>query len=353
MFHNRLKTILADIILFPLIAFAMVCVFVISGCQTIITFDRWKEIATIKSGKTHLIPSTWPDKYPDMPMMKPGAKITVIDQGGPGVITNIHSSAYILKYGEWNVPQMASLMIRVWYDHHPRPAIEMPFMDFLADIQAKSAYFNTIYFSKVKQSHNFRLPMPFQNHIKIEIENPSDKFLHGYIDVQWDKVDKIDKDCGYLMANFKSGSMDMASDITMWDIKSAGTVVAHWLQLEADDPSCTDGQMICEANQEIYLDGDEKPSMEYLGTEDVYGFSWGFHGIQSDFFAAILKWDALPNGGTRVAMLRARELDRITFRNSCKLLLTYLYDKGVIENAKARGGIPVEYRSCVYYYAKP
>lgn len=329
-------------------------IFVTTSCDSKYTPERWKEIATIKSGKTHVIPSTWPDKYPDMPMMTPGAIITIIDQDGPGVVTNIHSSAYILKYSEWTPSEAESLRIRVWYDNNPTPAIEMPFMDFLADVQGKSTYFSTIYFSKVKQSHNFRLPMPFRRHIKINVENLSDKLLHGYMDVQWDKVDKIDDDCGYLMADFKTGIMDMADDAsaTLWDIQSAGTVVAHWLQLEADDPCCADGQFICEANQEIYLDNDNKPSIEYLGTEDVYGFSWGFHGIQSDFFAAILKWDALPKGGTRVAMLRARDLDRITYNHSCELILTYRYDKGVVEKAKAQNGIPVQYRSCVYYYTK-
>ncbi len=59
----------------------------------------------------------------------------------------------------------------------------------------------------------------------------------------------------------------------MCDIVSAGAIVAHWLQLEGDHPSCADGQGICEGNHEIYLDGDVEPTIESLGVEDFYGHS--------------------------------------------------------------------------------
>ena len=64
-------------------------------------------------------------------------------------------------------------------------------MDFLGDIQCESAYFSNLYFSKVKRSHNFRLPMPFREHIKIEVENTSSFDLWGYTEVQWEQVGAI------------------------------------------------------------------------------------------------------------------------------------------------------------------
>ena len=65
------------------------------------------------------------------------------------------------------------------------------------------------------------------------------------------------------------------------------------------------------------LDGDAKPTVECLGAEDFYGHSWGFRGLASDSHAAIIRYDKTPQGGTRVAMIRARDTDRIAFRKSC------------------------------------
>ena len=95
-----------------------------------------------------------------------------------------HSSAFVAKGEgiEFNLDSYVSgnVILRVFYDNEEKPSIEMPLMDFFADIQSKSKYFSSIYFSKVKESHNFRLPIPFRKHITVEIENPTDKNLTGY-----------------------------------------------------------------------------------------------------------------------------------------------------------------------------
>jgi len=320
--------------------------------------DLWQNLSTVQSGLSHLVPSTWPyDKYPDAPELDGCSRITAIDQDGPGVVTCLHVSNYYNKRDFNDSPPGAqALLLRVWYDGDPVPAIEMPLMDFLGDIQGESAYFSTIYFSKVKQSHNFRLPMPFRKHIRIEIENPSPVDLIGYTEVQWEQVDDIPSGCGYLKTDFRMGAMRVPQEpATLWDIHGAGNVVAHWLQFESDDPLCPGGELLCEGNEEITLDGAAEPALEHLGTEDLYGFSWGFQETQCDGYVAILKRQELPGGGARIALLRTRANDRIRFAQSCKLVLNYLHDAQCqinprVRQAQEKGGILAPYRSCVYYY---
>ena len=142
----------------------------------------WQKITTIPDAKTHLVPRTWTlDKYPDAPTLTAHSKVTILDQDGPGVVTNFHVSNY-------SGGDASQLLLRVWYDRQDKPAIDMPLMDFLGDIQAAAKPYSTIYFSRVRASHNFRLPMPFQKHIRIEVENPTDRYLFGYMEVQWDEV---------------------------------------------------------------------------------------------------------------------------------------------------------------------
>jgi hypothetical protein len=144
--------------------------------------------------------------------------------------------------------------------------------------------------------------------------------------------------------------------VTLWDIPSAGNVMAHWLQFESDDPLCPHGELLCEGNQEIYLDGDAEPTLEHLGTEDLYGFSWGFQDVQCDGRVAVLKRQDLPSGGARIALLRDRDDDRLRFERSCRLVLNYQHDADCainprVREARDRGGILAPFRSCVYYYA--
>jgi hypothetical protein len=43
-----------------------------------------------------------------------------------------------------------------------------------------------------------------------------------------------------------------------------------------DEPFFRDFHFIMEGNNEIRVDGEEGPRVDYLGTEDSFGFSWGF-----------------------------------------------------------------------------
>jgi hypothetical protein len=323
--------------------------------------NHWHEIASIGKAASRMVPSTWPyDKYPEMPELDAGKTVTLIDQDGPGMVSCLHISNYYDKQKILQGPEAAQgLVLRAWYDRAPQPAIEMPLMDFLADIQADSAFFSTLYFSKVKHSHNFRLPIPFRRHLRITLENTSTLDLIGYSEVQWEAVDDIPADCGYLRVDARSGIMRVPQEpVTLWDLTGPGAVAAHWLQFESDDPLCPGGELLCEGNQEIYLDQEDRdptPALEYLGTEDFYGFSWGFKEVQSDFYVAILKRQDLSGGGARIALLRTRAGDRIQFQRSCKLVLNYTHDANCQINSRVRqagekGGIFAPYRSCVYWY---
>jgi hypothetical protein len=100
------------------------------------------ELASVGSGtQSRLAISHWPyDKYPDLPEVTPKSKTVLLNADGPGVVTMFHVS----KYGGGD---QGELMLRVWYDGEAKPAIEMPWMDFLGDPEAKTAYFGTVYFS--------------------------------------------------------------------------------------------------------------------------------------------------------------------------------------------------------------
>lgn len=305
----------------------------------------WNTVAGLSPNKTRMQPSLWAR----MPRLDGRSKVTILDAAGPGVVTLIHASSLSPGLGtDFDCPEAQGVIVRVFYDGNAKPAIEMPFMDFLGDLQCRSVLFNTIYFSKVRESHNFRLPMPFRKHIRIELENPSDKGLKGYADIQWDQIPEIPENVGHLHVDYRKGAIDARKPQVLFELDQKAKIAAHWLQYESE--KSPEGEVICEANQEIYLDGDSVPSLNYLGTEDVYGYSWGFKGTHSDHYMAIIRKENLQPVGSLIAMLRCRADDMISFQKSCRWLLTFATDPGP---QKKIGDSPVPFRHAVYYYTMP
>ena len=309
----------------------------------------WESLSTIGGANSRVVPATWTkDKYPDMPELYAGARVTVLDVDGPGVITCLHVSDYMSRDGGADKRAGSAITIKVWYDYEDAPSIHMPLMDHLGDVDASCGYYSTVYFSRVRESHNFRIPMPFSRHVKIELENPSHVDLRGYLDVQWDRVQAIPESSGYLYADYRRGALRIPREkLELCKLSGAGAIVAHWFQISSDDPRCKKGKLLGEGNHEFYLNGESAPSIEYLGTEDLYGYSYGFHQEMSDGYSAIIKLEDLPSGGGRVAMLRCRERDKISFDRGCVGILNYTHESFA---RKGQVDLKAEYASCFYYY---
>jgi hypothetical protein len=322
------------------------------------------------SGQTHLERACWPyDKYPDLPQLTAGARVALLDADGPGVVTNLHASrmaylADVLGTGGLREPDApARPVIEVTYDHADEPQIRLPLVDFLGDPEGCGAVYATRYFAKVWDAANLRLPLPFGDHVRIEIVNPSQTDLIGYLDLQWQELPRLPEGCGRLCVDYRRGTARFPEDIvTLCDVRGPGAIVAHWLTLATDLEQARDGEYVCEGNQEFYLDDAAAPQLEYLGTEDLYGNSWGFRGPVSDGYAAILRHDTDAAGVTTIGMLRCREADRVTFDRRCRVLLDHtaefyaansanpFHAQGVFAG-RPRLSYEASYRSCFYYYA--
>ena len=72
-------------------------------------------------------------------------------------------------------------------------------------------------------------------YIRIEVENPTDKGFGGYSDIQWEKVKSLPKEAGYLYVDYRTGTPTIPEEtIEICNIRKPGSIVAHWLQVQAD-----------------------------------------------------------------------------------------------------------------------
>ncbi len=305
--------------------------------------------------------SAWPyDKYPGAPRLTARSVITLLEAEGPGIVNCIHATRFMMRGGlDFEKEPVNRLIVRVFYDNEIKPSIEMSWHNFVFDLGAKSGFFTLGCVSKVRRANNFRLPMPFKNHIKITLENPTDSDMIGYADVQWDQLPEFPDGTGYLYADYRSGELNIPhASAVLCDIKGRGKIVGQWLLLAADDPICKNGELLCEANNEFYLDGAAAPALEYLGTEDLYGFSWGFEQLESDGVCAILRKEETKNGGSVIGLARMRAADAVSFQKSCRYVLTYEHEINPelpslnpgVQRALEQNGVKTSCESCVYYY---
>ena len=247
-----------------------------------------------------------------------------------------------------NSPGAQAVIVRVFYDAQTAPAIEMPLMDFLGDIQCQSALFNTVYFTKVKHSHNFRLPMPFRKHITIELENPSAENLAAYTDVQWEKVDRIPDDCGYLRTDYRSGVFQASKPLVLCQIDRPATIVAHWLQYESE--KSVRGEQLCEGDHQIFLDGDEQPDPELPRLRRRLRILLGLPARRPigrplrDHQAGGPEAGRIARGRPPLPGGRCHPLSEVL------PLGADLRERS--GRRPALGASPIPYRHCVYYYAK-
>lgn len=318
--------------------------------------------ALLSDAKTHLCGATWPnDSTPQAAELRKKSTVVLLETEGCGAVTHFHASNYLVNgdpYGSsWFNPIVKGLILRVFYDRCATAAIEMPLMDFFADVEYDSDFFSTLYFSKVKYSHNCRLVMPFRKHIRIEVENPTDSDMTGYAEIQWETVDKLPDNCGYLHVDYRQGKIHLPQNLLeVCDIKGRGSIVAHWLQVGSDHPSCKHGESICEGNHNFFLDGESVPSMVSQGSEDYYNYSWGFQETSAEYAAAILKRKLHESGGSTVAMLRCRDKDSIRFSKSCRGVIDYTqeYFSPLSVNPRHKKSncfeFDADYKSCYYYY---
>lgn len=314
-------------------------------------------LARIGGNPSRLVNFSWShDKYPEMPLFDARVKLTVMDVDGPGIITNFHCGGY----SNYCPGEEDALWIRVYYDHSETPAIDMPLVAFFADCEAISANFATEYFSKFTKTHNLYLPMPFKEHIRIDLENMTDRNQSGAGMIQYEPLDQWDDSLGELYVQYREADLNIPTDLfESCNIQGDGVLVAHWMHLKVNDSRCQTGQYVCEANDEFYIDGEEEPSYECLGTEDLYGNSWGFNGTCSDGRSAIICEEGLETGDLKLTMLRCRVNDRLRFRKSCRLVYNYReeffskFSHNPQHLDREKVDLDVSYKSGCYFYLFP
>jgi len=175
--------------------------------------------------------------------VEPGEKHVLLEAEGPGAITHMWITFLGPEPQMWAEKGAANhqeMLLRIYYDGNPRPAVEAPVGDFFANCFGKrSEVISLPVCVEDGDSYNCFWRMPFRKSIKIEILNESEKQIRLlYYNIDWIKKDKISEDTPYFYAQYKQEyPVEQGKDYVLLDTQGKGHYVGTVLAVRTRSPA--------------------------------------------------------------------------------------------------------------------
>jgi hypothetical protein len=252
-----------------------------------------------------------------------GGTHVLLDEKGPGVITHIWITFLGPEPQDW-APQGSAnhqeLMLRMYWDGNPRPAVEAPVGDFFANCFGERIEVISLpVIVEGSDSYNAFWRMPFRKSARIEIENQSPKPLSLlYYNIDWIKLDSLPKDTPYFYAQYRQEyPARSGQDYVLLETTGKGHYVGTVLGVRMRSPA-----WFGEGDEKIYIDGKETPSIWGTGTEDYFLSAWGLQTASTPYFGVPF-FDGRTIGG-HVSSYRWHLHDPIVFNTGIKVTLEHM-----------------------------
>ena len=294
----------------------------------------WRSIARLKPRhRFGMANGGWAyDAYPELETLDAGKRITVADLKGPGVITNFHSTQHgIYAADPCTLKPPAyyarGVVLEVYYNGASTPGVCVPIGDFHGDGNGgRARHFTSLFVEKAPETYNCFIPMPFEHAARVVLRNDTDQNLSNYSFVEWEQLPEWEHDLAYFHATWQRRAFQLHGDTNFhaFHLDGAGSFVGRTWGVCTDEPTFDDFHFVMEANNEFRLDGEERPRADYLGTEDSFGFSWGFRSLFSGLYNGIN--DVQHETPSLLSLYRFHGANAMGFSESLDLKVNWSYE---------------------------
>lgn len=234
--------------------------------------------------------------------------IAVLD--GPGKIAHIWMTP-----NSMDIRHPRAFVLRMYWDGADVPSVEVPMGDFFAVGNGMRATVNSlpVKVSSYGRGYNCYWQMPFRKQAKITLTNESDKEPAScYYQIDWVRLDEPPEATMYFHARYhQEYPPEMGKPYTVFlgqgrghyvgTVLSSQNAIGHWFG-EGDDI--------------IWIDGEEKPSLQGTGTEDYINEAWNMRVHSSLYTGCTVFEPRAPDA--RVSAYRWHIADPIIFQKSLK-----------------------------------
>jgi hypothetical protein len=268
--------------------------------------------------------------------VEPGETHVLLDEKGPGVITHIWLTFLGPEPQDWAPKGSANhqeMLLRMFWDDSPRPAVEAPVGDFFANcFGQRREVISMPVIVEDADSYNCFWHMPFRKSARIEIVNQSDKPISLlYYNIDWIKKDRLAENTPYFHAQYRQEyPVEKGKDYVLLDTKGKGHYVGTVLAVRTRSPA-----WFGEGDEKIYIDGEAKPSIWGTGTEDYFLSAWGLKTTSTPYFG-VPYFDQWGIVGGHTSAYRWHVNDPIVFNTGIKVSLEHFGWISPDENPKYR-----------------
>jgi Protein of unknown function (DUF2961) len=217
-----------------------------------------------------------------------GQTVALADIAGPATITHLWFTSDVLAFN--------ALILRIWWDEDPEPAIEVPVGAFFAMGHDDAPHTVTSIPVTVGPSRGCVCywPMPFRRRARIDLENtgPQDSKVIAYRVAY--REEAVAADAGYFHAAYRRSIPrgDRPEHVILDGVLGRGVYVGTSIAWTARSAGWWG-----EGEIKFFIDGDgEFPTIADTGTEDYFGGAWAF-GLDAPIHAPGERTGELPFSG--------------------------------------------------------
>jgi hypothetical protein len=303
------------------------------------------DLARLTPGRTAAQNALWIETPLDK-QFRTTKRVVVAQINGPAMITMMHFAYAQNPAGK---PLNRDLLLRIYWDGETSPSVDCPLVDFFCDPNGTRSVVNTAYVN-VRRGFNTYFPMPFRKSARVELVyegplEPGDALwaaMPCYSYVMYRTADKIPADTGYFHASWRQQALKLGlTDYVALEAKGKGKFVGWNVTVRRPGS----GDYPVDENEKFYIDGEAKPSIEFQGLEDSFGFSWGFPESENSF--PMTGYAPFFQGATAYRFFAQ---DAISFDKSLKVAIGF----GETETGFIKGfsqfGTSLQFSTTVYWY---
>lgn len=235
------------------------------------------------------------DAYPELESLDAGKSITIGAIEGPAIITQIHSTQQLMTADAQWIPEddrrvIRGVVLEIYFDDVATPAVCVPLGDFFADgCVGRAKNFGTTFIEKAPGSYNCTIPMPFARSARVVLRNDTPLDLMNYSFVEFERLPRWEDDLGYFHATWERSAFQLhgKTNHSFLHIDGCGHLLGRAWSICTDEPFFNLFSFVEEGNNEVRIDGAERPTIDYLGSEDSFGFSFGFRDTYAGPYSGI------------------------------------------------------------------
>jgi len=206
--------------------------------------------------------------------VEPGETYTLADIEGPGVVRHIWMTVPEQTDGSPFV--LRNLVLRVYWDGHPNPSVEVPLGDFFCNGFGRRCLVASIPIAVAPTGGmNCYFAMPFASSARVTVTSEHPDVVNAlFFQIDYHLVDELPDRHGYFHAQWRRQPVTtLGRDYVILDgARGPGMYVGTYLGVAA-----LQRYWWGEGEVKFYLDGDHDwPTICGTGLEDYFGGAWGF-----------------------------------------------------------------------------